>query len=374
MFVAWRDLRFAKGRFALMGTVIVLITVLVGLLSGLTAGLGRENTSAITSLPADRLAFAAPAGGGDVSFTDSHVGERTWQAWSRVPGVASAEPLGIATAKAAAGDGADRRSAALSAFGVRPGSGLAPASGRIADGAAVLSRKAAEELGVRAGDAFTLNGRRLTAAAVSGEAMYSHTPVVWTSLADWAGAPGGGSGGSGGAGGSGGGADAATVVALTTSGGADVAAADRRLGTRTVTTGEALRAIGSYTAENGSLQLMRGFLFAISALVIGAFFTVWTIQRSGDVAVLKALGASTRYLLRDALGQAVVLLVAGTGLGTALAAAVGAAVGDAVPFVLDPGTVLLPALVMIALGSFGAALSIRRITAVDPLTALGSAR
>src|SRR5680860_1507816 len=40
VFVAWKDLRFAKGRFALMGSVIVLITVLVGLVSGLTAGLG----------------------------------------------------------------------------------------------------------------------------------------------------------------------------------------------------------------------------------------------------------------------------------------------------------------------------------------------
>jgi len=60
MFVAWRDLRFAKGRFTLMGTVVVLITLLVGLLSGLTAGLARENISAITGLPADRLAFAAP--------------------------------------------------------------------------------------------------------------------------------------------------------------------------------------------------------------------------------------------------------------------------------------------------------------------------
>ncbi|MEU7151514.1 ABC transporter permease [Streptomyces sp. NPDC039022] len=386
MFVAWRDLRFAKGRFALMGTVVVLITVLVGLLSGLTAGLGRENTSAITALPADRLAFTAPAGGGDdVSFTDSHVGERTWDAWARVPGVRSAEPLGIGTAKATAGDGAGdgagERTAALSAFGVRPGSHLTPAAGRIADGSAVLSTKAAEELGVRAGGRFTLNGRTLTAAAVAGEAMYSHTPVVWTSLDDWAAVSGGtgsaaaGPGHDSGSGASGAAeARTATVVALTTSSDADLSAADRKLGTRTVTTGEALNAIGSYTAENGSLQLMRGFLFAISALVIGAFFTVWTIQRSGDVAVLKALGAPTRYLLRDALGQAVVLLVTGTGVGTALAASAGAAVGGTVPFVLDPATVLVPALVMIALGAVGAALSIRRITAVDPLTALGSAR
>ncbi len=119
---------------------------------------------------------------------------------------------------------------------------------------------------------------------------------------------------------------------------------------------------------------MRGFLFAISALVI-AFFTVWTIQRSGDVAVLKALGASTPCLLRDALGRAVVMLVLGTGLGAALAAgARGPDRRGAVPFVLDPATVLVPAAVMIALGALGAALSVRRITAVDPLTALGSAR
>ncbi|MFI1737648.1 FtsX-like permease family protein [Streptomyces sioyaensis] len=359
MFVAWRDLGFARGRFALMGTVIVLITVLVGLLSGLTAGLGRENTSAITALPADHLVFSAPADGSDITFTDSRLSRRTVAAWARVPGVRGAEPVGITPMKAEAGG----RSAAVSAFGVRPGSRPAPEG--VGDGAVVLSGKAAAALGVRAGDALTLGGRTCTVAAVSGAAMYSHTPVVWLSLTDWRRA-GGGSGAAGGT--------AATVLALSTTGSADLAAADARLGTRTVGTGDALEAIGSYRAENGSLQLMRGFLFAISALVIGAFFTVWTIQRRGDVAVLKALGASTGALLRDALGQAVVLLLLGTGLGSAVVAAVGAGIGSAVPFVLTPSTVLLPALIMTALGAAGAALAVRRITSVDPLTALGSAR
>ncbi|MFD8544173.1 ABC transporter permease [Streptomyces sp. NPDC059649] len=362
MFVAWRDLRFAKGRFALMGTVVVLITVLVGLLSGLTAGLGRENTSAITGLPADHLVFSAPLEGRAVAFTDSRLTEHAVREWARVPGVRRAEPLGIATTKAEAGD----RAAAVSAFGVRPGSPLAPAQGRAGDGAVVLSEKAAASLGVRAGGSVSLGGRTFRVTAVSGAGMYSHTPVVWTSLADWRGMTGGAGGG--------GSSPGATVLALSTTGTQGLAAADGRLGTKTVPLDDALQAIGSYTAENGSLQLMRGFLFAISALVIGAFFTVWTIQRSGDVAVLKALGASTRYLLRDALGQAVVLLVIGTGLGTVVAAGVGAGIGGAVPFVLDPPTVLVPALVMIALGAAGAALSIRRITSVDPLTALGSAR
>ncbi|MDA2804179.1 ABC transporter permease [Nocardiopsis suaedae] len=371
MFVAWRDLRFAKGRFALIGAVIVLITLLVGMLSGLTAGLARENVSAITGLPADRIAFDGAEGDGGPSFSDSAVTGSQWREWARAPGVESAEPLGIATTKAGAGDGA---STAVSVFGVRPGGGLGPVPEGVGDDSAVLSEGAAEALGADEGDSVTLASRELTVAAVRGDASFSHTPVVWTPLGAWQdiAPPSGPSGGDGGG-------EAATVIALTTDGGPDTDAAvadtDERAGTTTVTKADSLAAIGSYTSENGSLQLMRGFLFAISALVIGAFFTVWTIQRGPDVAVLKALGASTGTLLRDALGQALVLLVGGTAAGTAAAAALGAAVsGSDVPFVLTPGTVLAPAAVMVALGALGAALSVRRITSVDPLTALGSAR
>ncbi|MFJ8399664.1 ABC transporter permease [Streptomyces microflavus] len=366
MFVAWRDLRFAKGRFALMGSVVVLITLLVGLLSGLTAGLARENVSAVTGLDADHLAFAAPPGDRSVSFADSTVREDDWRAWAELPGVGAAQPLGIRTLNATApGD----RTAAVSAFGVEPDGTLAPETPEtpegIGPGRVVLSEKAAEELGAAPGDRIALGRTEREVAAVAGDASYSHTPVVWTTLDDWQHIGHDGAGP----------AEQATVIALTTTGSADLAAGDEAAGTRTLSLDDSLTAIGSYQAENGSLQLMRGFLFAISALVIGAFFTVWTIQRSGDIAVLKALGASTPYLLRDALGQAVVMLALGTGLGTALAAGAGVLIGGGpVPFVLDAATVLGPAVIMIALGAFGAALSIRRITAVDPLIALGSAR
>ncbi|GAA1276432.1 ABC transporter permease [Streptomyces sp. NBC_00117] len=358
MFVAWRDLRFAKGRFALMGSVVVLITLLVGLLSGLTAGLARDNTSALTGLSADHLAFARPPDGQAVSFTGSTVGAEQWRALAGRPGVDSAQPLGISTVNAEAG----RHTAAVSAFGVRPRSGLAPDT--TAPGTAVLSQQAADDLGARPGDRIALSGTSLMVSAVAGDASYSHTPVVWIDLGDWQSvAPGGQRSG-----------EQATVIALRTGDGADLGAADRAADTETRTVDGALEAIGSYQAENGSLQLMRGFLFVISAMVIGAFFTVWTIQRSGDIAVLKALGSSTPYLLKDALGQAVVMLVGGTALGTALAALIAVFVPGSVPFVMEPLTTLGPAAVMTVLGAAGAALSIRRITAVDPLTALGSAR
>ena len=363
MFVAWRDLRFARGRFTLMGVVIILITMLVVMLSGLTAGLGRENTSAVLDLPVDHLSFTAPPGDGEVSFSESSLEAEAWEQWAQVPGVEAAEPLAIVTTRVEHGE----RTAAASVFGVRPGSPLLPqtdaGAAALEAGTIVLSAGAAEALDAQAGDTVAVAGHHLVVRAIAGEGSYSHTPVVWADLTDTqpllrAGDPS---------------TQIATVVALVapdiTS--ADLAATDDRLGTQTLPLGATASAIGSFSEENGSLQLMRGFLFAISALVIGAFFMVWTIQRSGDVAVLKALGASTRYLLRDALGQAVVL---GTALGTAIAAGLGALVQGSVPFVLDPATVLLPAAVMVALGAAGAALSIRQITSVDPLTALGSAR
>ncbi|MFF3667925.1 FtsX-like permease family protein [Microtetraspora malaysiensis] len=356
MFVALRDLRFAKGRFALMGAVVLLITLLVTMLSGLTAGLARENISAITELPADRIVFAT-SGDSAPSFSDSRVTDTMWREWQRVPGVSSAERLGISMGRVASGE----RGTSAAVFGVE----------NVRDGEIVLSSVLAEELaeelaekpdGKPGGEHTTVRifGRDFTVSATAGSASYSHAPVAWISIGDWQRTAG---------------QDAvATVIALRTSGDPDLSGADARLGTTTVDRDDAPAAIGSYSSENGSLQLMRGFLFAISALVIGAFFTVWTIQRRGDVAVLKALGASTGYLLRDALAQAVIVLLLGAGIGGALGAGAGALAGDAVPFVLSAATTAVPVAVMILLGAAGAALAIRKITSVDPLTALGASR
>ncbi len=355
MFVALRDLRFAKGRFALMGAVVLLITLLVTLLSGLTAGLARDNISAVTDLPAGRVVFS---GDGKISFSDSRITEQTERAWDQVPGAAP-EPLGVTMGRLTHGE----RGASAAVLGVRPDGALArDTGGEVAAGRVLLSKALAEDSGLKPGDRVRFAGRDLTVAGTGAASSFSHAPVAWISIADWrATAPQRGT--------------AATVLALTgdASDGA-VAKADADLGTTTMARDDAPSAIASYSSENGSLQLMRGFLFAISALVIGAFFTVWTIQRRPDVAVLKALGASTGYLLRDALAQAVVMLLIGAGLGGAIGAAAGLLAEGSVPFVLSAATTVLPVAVMILLGAAGAALAIRKITSVDPLTALGASQ
>ena len=346
MFVASRDLRAARGRFALISVVVVLIALLVTFLSGLTAGLRHQNVSVVERIDAQSVVFAASGDG--PSFGESALTSEQVAVWRR--SADSVHPIGVGRGSASAAGGATKGVALVGAAG---GVGDRAPS---APGTVIVGDGAARSLGVSAGDTVTIAGRAFTVAAVRGDDWYGHSPAVWMTLADWQHAnPRGG---------------AATVLAV--SGGDD--ATNSLAGTTSRTVADSFSAIGSYTSENGSLTLMTVMLFAISALVIGAFFTVWTLQRTPDVATLKALGASTGSLVRDALGQALVVLLAGVGAGVGMAAVAGSVIGDAVPFVLDISTTLLPATALVGLGLLGAAFALRFLVTTDPLTALGSTR
>lgn len=352
MFVALRDLRAARGRFLLITLVVTLVALLVSFLSGLTAGLAHQNISAIESLSAHTIVFADT--GADPSFDASALTDQQVADWRAAAGsTGSVDPVGISRTEAEH-DGSPPAQVAL--FGAT--SATVGNRAATADGSVVLSTGAAKDLGAAAGDPITLGGHTFTVAEVRGDDWYSHTPVVWLTPTDWqAVSPRGG---------------AATVLAV--SGVPDMDAVNTAAKTTTTSVSGSLSALASYQAENGSLTLMTVLLFAISALVIGAFFTVWTVQRMPDIATLKALGATSGSLVRDALAQAAIVLAAGVAVGLAITVAAASFMGDALPFVLSPATTLFPAAALILLGLLGAAFALRFLFTTDPLTALGSAR
>ncbi|MFJ5880279.1 FtsX-like permease family protein [Kitasatospora cineracea] len=350
MFVALRDIRFARGRFALMGAVVTLITTLVVFLYGLTGGLASAASSTIAELPADGVVFGAPAGAqAEVSFASSTVSPAQRDAVAAA-GAGAVHPLGVAMSRLTAGGGA----ASVSVLGtdaellpplVR---GSAPADGQLAVGTGL-----AAEYHLSPGSRVSVGAQELTVSAVTAERSLSHAPSVWTTPETWQLVSG-----------------QHQPTALAVRGTPHGLPADLKA----VSLDGALSGINGYAAEQGSLQLIQGFLFAVSALVVGAFFTVWTVQRRPDIAVLKAVGASSGYLVRDALAQAAAVLLAGALLGGALGAGGGAFASAAVPFDVGVTTVAVPVGAMVLLGLLGAALAVRRITAVDPLAALGANR
>ncbi|WP_335934899.1 ABC transporter permease [Streptomyces sp. PTD5-9] len=375
MFLALLELKAARGRFLLMGSVVVLVAALVGIVAGFTTGLGDDTVSALRRLPATHIAFAA--GSGSDQFARGLIDDRTATGWSREKDV-EATPLGVAITRGTT----DRHvEVDLAAFGVEPGAFTDPGAddGKPLASAGphgvVISRQLVND-GVRIGDTLVIDrlGIRLDVVGATGRSSYGHVPAAYVTTDTWRQirftTPGDDAGP----------ADLPvqySAMALKLPGEPDVkalAAADRRHRTATVPLQDAFAAAPGYKGERLTMTSIQTFLFLIAPLVVGAFFAVWTVQRTPELALLRAMGASRRRLLGHTLAQAAVVVVAGTAIGAALASAVGLLVGEQVPFSL-PATTLAATMTAVALvGLAGSALTLRRVTTVDPMTMLGAAR
>ncbi|MEU6465307.1 ABC transporter permease [Streptomyces sp. NPDC046976] len=375
MFLALLELKAARGRFLLMGGVVVLVAALVGIVSGFTTGLGDDTVSALRRLPATHIAFAA--GADSDQFARGLIDRRTVDGWRREKGVA-ATPLGVALTR---GTTERHVEVDLAAFGVVPGAFTDPGAdgGKPLDAAepdgVVISRQLVSD-GVRLGDTLTVDrlGIRLKVVGTTGRSSYGHVAAAYVTTDTWRRirftTPG---------------ADArpgdlplqysAMALKLPADfGGKRLAGADRRHRTATVPLQDAFAAAPGYQGERVTMTSIQTFLFLIAPLVVGAFFAVWTVQRTPELALLRAMGASRRRLLGHTLAQAAVVVVAGTAVGAALAAAVGLFVGERVPFSLPAATLAATMAAVALVGLAGSAFTLRRVTTVDPMTMLGAAR
>ncbi|WP_297850923.1 FtsX-like permease family protein [uncultured Corynebacterium sp.] len=328
MFVALRDLLNAKGRFGLIAGVVALVTFLVVMLTGLTSGLGKQNTSALEALDPAAVTFD---GADNQSYTTSriaHADEGT-------------TPLGTGQTLMTRADGTEDSVAVL---GLPSGTTLP--TGQVLGDDAIAS----EALKLSDGESITVGGAPVTVAEQAEDLYFAHSPVLWVPTKTW-------------------------QAAMHTEAVGTVMLSDNKdtAPEGSVSLKDSFDALPAYSSEQGSLKMIQGFLYLISALVTVAFLSVWTAQRTRDLSILKAIGASNRYLLKDSIGQAALILALGALVGTALAAGLGALAANVAPFVLTPASVILPAVAIWILGMGGAALATRSISRVDPQLALGGA-
>lgn len=358
-----------------MGSVVALIAILMVLLSGLSVGLVNDGVSGLKKLPVTSFAFQKDIAT-DSAFSRSLVTTSAVGKWAEQPGVEDAAPFGNTLINGRTNTGVDID---LALFGVEPGSFVSPTASEgeslsNAPGELVISETAAED-GLSIGDTVTVEplGTQLRVVGIlDGQSTFGHVDVAFVPLKTWqeirAGARPG---------------EPVpprvyediTAVAVKADKSVDLAAGDAAAGTTSLTLDESFGASPGYTAETSTLMLIQAFLYAISALVVGAFFTVWTIQRRQEIAVMRAMGASTGYLLRDSLMQSFILLLVSAGIGIGIGVGLGAAIGSTpMPFALETGAIAAAGGLLILFGMIGAAVAVLRITRVDPLTALGGNR
>lgn len=362
MFLAIRELSFAKGRFALMGSVISLVAVLTVLLSGLATGLVDDGISGLRALPVSHLGFQQ---GADSTFSRSTVDADSVAALAAVPG-AEAEPFGLTLVNATSNRDVN---VDLALMGLAEGGFVAAATlpdGTPAAGTAIISQGLADQ-GIAIGDTMAVDRSTvtMTVAGIVAPATYGHVDAVYVALPLWQEVSHLGPDD---------GPQAASAVAVSGGADADLARAGEAAGLDVVTRTEAYAGSPGYSAETSTMSLIRGFLYLISAMILGSFFTVWTIQRRAEIGLQKALGASTSAVLRGSLGQVLIVLLAATTVGATIGYVLGKLIeGGDIPFSLSLATVLGAATILVVSGAIGMLVGVRKVTSVDPIIALGAA-
>ena len=148
---------------------------------------------------------------------------------------------------------------------------------------------------------------------------------------------------------------------------------DRATGdTSTLTRNEAVMAIPGITEQRATFTQIIGVTFLVAALVVALFFALLTLERTPLFGVLKAIGASTRQLAATLITQAVVVTAVAYVIGGIVGIALALVTPPEVPLTLTPGRAVSVAVGIFVAALLGSAVSLRRLSRIDPASAIGT--
>lgn len=365
-----KELMHSKMRFSMIVIIFVLIAWLVFILSGLGNGLSTLAASTFKTMKADYVIFEE---GSRSSMSKSLLSDQLMEDVVLLPNVTAAEPMGstMATAlKEQSTKNEDKVDIAI--IGINPGSFLEPA---IVEGESLTTEKPTgvvvnstmKDVGYNLGDTFQLDGstESLTIIGFVENQTYNHVASVFTPMDEWRkityAAPGSDKGVTG------------PVNAIMLQG-KDIdpeVINSKLLGTDTVTRAGAVQGMPGYKEENGTILMMLAFLLAISAFVLGVFFYVITMQKTNQFGIMKAIGASNRFLGKAIVSQVFVLSLTSIVAGILLTYGTAAIMPKGMPFKLETSLVVTYSVILLIIAVLSSMVSVRKITKIDPLKALG---
>jgi putative ABC transport system permease protein len=164
------------------------------------------------------------------------------------------------------------------------------------------------------------------------------------------------------------------VQALVVRGTVSPADIDESTGTtRSLSVDDAVLALPGVKQQRDTFNQIIYSTLVVVLAVVGLFFSLLTLERLALYGVLKAIGASTRRLFAGVVLQAVVVAVIAFAIGAVLAVLAAAALPAKVPLQLTPGRFVSTFIGLLVAAVLGSAISLRRVTRVDPASAIGSA-
>ncbi|MBT3338874.1 MAG: ABC transporter permease [Anaerolineae bacterium] len=371
----WRN----KGRFFLFSMVIALIAVLVLFTAGLGEGLASANKEYLEKLDATLLVFQEGTG---YSTIESRLDYQKVKRVQRVEGVSNAGPIGFSNVEIVLDGGLDPID--VSFIGTETGKpGLpAPIIGETIRSkqskVVMIDERIAESANISVGDYITIKSTQgtedkfydLRVTGITDGQQYFFQPSIFVSLAIWDKyRPK---------------ADAsvsssrpitniiavqlqnpenmASMAALIESAIKDVEISDIKT---------AYESAPGYSAQQNTLNTMKGFTFLIGVLVIGGFFQIQTLQKVPQIGMLKAIGTPNPVVAVASILQIIFVTVFGVALGGLAVLGLALGMPPSVPILFTGTSVLIAVASLLLIGPLGGLVSIRVALKVEPLTALG---
>ncbi|MCE4964111.1 peptide ABC transporter permease [Staphylococcus haemolyticus] len=349
MFLAWNEIKRNKLKFGLIIGILVLISYLLFLLSGLASGLINMNTEGIKKWKADAIVLNK-----DANQTVQQSVFKSSDVEGKFKEEAPLKQIGVI-----ASNGDSEENALL--FGVTSNSFLIP---KIEEGKKfnkdndVVIDQSLKDKGFKVGDTITLSqsDEKLHIVGVSESAKYNASPVIF--------------------------ANDKTIEKINPALSSDktnaVVVKDSKWKDKNVD--KDLEVIGiddfvenlpGYKPQNLTMNFMITFLFVISATVIGVFLYVITLQKKNLFGVLKAQGFTNGFLMKMVLAQTFILALIGTLIGLILTLLTSLVLPEAVPVQFNIGTLIIFGIVLILTSLVGSLFSVLSIRKIDPLKAIG---
>ncbi|MCU0269618.1 MAG: ABC transporter permease [Acidimicrobiales bacterium] len=366
MRLAVLELRRKPLRFAVVGTALWLLTVLLLFLGGLLDGLYLGSTGVLRQQDAQLLTFSSDS---RTSLIRSRIDVETRQQVEAVPGVADADGLGLALVGARVPDETEPANTAVVGYETATGSVPDPPAAGTA-----WADRSLEANGVSVGDVLEMGPQQVPLEVVGWieDGNYLGQSGLWVDPATWRGIlassrpdsslPEG----------------TFQTLAVTVADGADpdevAAAIDAATGglTRTVDVEAAIGSIPGIDEQASTFNQIIGTTLLVAGVVVALFFALLTLERTRLYGVFKAIGASSRQIFASVLTQSLVITAVSFVLGTLFVelAALGIPPG-AVPFQLEPARILSSLALLLVVATLGSVISLRRVTRIDPASAIG---
>ncbi|MGX7243996.1 ABC transporter permease [Enterococcus quebecensis] len=362
MFLGLEEMKYFKLRYTLVVGVIVLVAYVAFMLSGLANGLAQgvrqgvdnwDATSIILSDDANKSLNASSLAMSDLDQVEAKQKEALGQ---------------YAGALNKVGHNKESDKINISLFGVTENSSIKPklVEGRYFENQGeIIIPKNLVDKGIKLGDTVKIGklDKELKVVGITNQNSFSIVPLIYTSIDQWQElkfgkiiegdqAPING-----------------IVVRSTPTNKITFAKDNDDLAKYDIE--DFIQKLPGYSEQNLTLNAMIYFLFAITAAIIGIFIYVMTLQKISLFGVMKAQGVSNGYIIKSIIAQTFILGVIGVAIGVVLTLLTNLVLPSAMPFELDSVNLALYSIVLVFVAVLGGVFSIRTVTHVDPMKAIG---